>query len=221
MTGKKIKVTKTARYFMSVEPHTGIENVWFVCHGYAQLANYFLKKFEMIADEKTLIVAPEGLHRFYWNGFSGRVVASWMTKEDREDDIADYVNYLNVLYKEIVSQLNQNVRVNLLGFSQGTATVCRWIADKQVKADNLIIWAGGIPDDISQDGLVALSRLNTIVVVGDEDEFIKEEQINSQLKEMNEKGINAELLRFKGKHEIDKEMLIELSRKLSVEKKGL
>jgi hypothetical protein len=91
MVKKNIIVTKTARYFISGEPSESIEQVWFVCHGYAQLANYFIRNFEILNDGKNLIIAPEGLNRFYWKGFSDRVVASWMTKEDREDDIKDYL----------------------------------------------------------------------------------------------------------------------------------
>jgi hypothetical protein len=45
-----------------------------------------------------IIIAPEGLSRFYRKGFSGDVVASWMTKDDRLDDMEDYVRYLNDLH---------------------------------------------------------------------------------------------------------------------------
>ena len=40
------------------------------------------------------IIAPQGLHKFYLEGTSGRVGASWMTKENREDDIKNYLVYL-------------------------------------------------------------------------------------------------------------------------------
>ena len=42
--------------------------------------------------EGWLIVAVQGLHRFYTKG--GDVVASWMTREDRELAIADNVAYV-------------------------------------------------------------------------------------------------------------------------------
>src|SRR3989344_4462325 len=130
MQQKNIVIPKTARYFILNELSEKIEQVWFVCHGYAQLANYFINNFDELDKSKNLIIAPEGLHRFYWKGFSERVVASWMTKEDRESDIEDYVNYLNVVYDEVISSIkNKNVKINILGFSQGTATVCRWLAN--------------------------------------------------------------------------------------------
>src|SRR3954467_9897190 len=98
MKQRNITVSKTARYFVSGEMTESIEQLWFVCHGYAQLASSFLTWFDALDQQKHLVIAPEGLHRFYWKGFSDKVVASWMTKEDREADIADYVNFLNKVY---------------------------------------------------------------------------------------------------------------------------
>jgi len=214
MQQKNITVPKTARYFILGERSEQIEQVWIVCHGYAQLANYFLKNFEDLNDGKTLIIAPEGLHRFYWKGFSEKVVASWMTKEDRESDIADYVNYLNLVYKEVLSGLkNKNVKVNVLGFSQGTATVCRWLANNKVKADNLILWAGAFPDDTNfKTDKAVLDKLKTFVVVGDADEFIDEAGVEKHSSLLKENNIKFELIRFKGKHEIDNATLLDLQK---------
>ena len=216
MVQKNITIPKTARYFILGEASEQIEQVWFVCHGYAQLANYFLKNFEELNDGKTLVIAPEGLHRFYWQGFSKKVVASWMTKEDRENDIADYVNYLNVVYGKVLSGLkNKNVKVNVLGFSQGTATVCRWIADNKVKVENLILWAGAFPDDMNfKIDKVVLDKLKTYVVVGDADEFINEQEVEKHSNFLKENDIQYELIRFKGKHEIDKTTLLDLQKRL-------
>lgn len=216
MQQKNIQVLKTARYFILGEASEQIKQVWFVCHGYAQLANYFLKNFEALNDGKTLIIAPEGLHRFYWKGFSEKVVASWMTKEDRENDITDYVNYLNVVYSEVMETLkNKNVNVNVLGFSQGTATVCRWLANSKVEADNLILWAGAFPDDMNfKTDKMVLDKLKTYLVVGDADEFINEEGVEKHSNLLKENDIKFELIRFKGKHEIDKTTLLDLQKRL-------
>jgi len=46
-----------------------------------------------------------------------------MTREDRLHEIDDYVHYLDALHTKIVPQ---GATVTALGFSQGTATVCRW-----------------------------------------------------------------------------------------------
>ena len=121
MDQKNISINKTARYFTLGNPNEKIETIWFLCHGYGQLANYFLKNFEILNNGKNLLVAPEGLHRFYLNGFGGRVGASWMTREDRLNDIKDYIGFLDQLYLEIVNPFkSRNIKINVLGFSQGT-----------------------------------------------------------------------------------------------------
>jgi len=209
MEQKKIIVNKTARYFILGEVSEEVEQVWFVCHGYAQLANYFLRHFEVLKNSKTLIVAPEGLHRFYWEGFSGKVVASWMTKEDRDDDIKDYINYLDAVYSEIVSSLkNKRKKINVLGFSQGTATVCRWLSNGKSRADGLVLWAGGFPSDFNfESNKAMLDSLKISLVIGDKDEFISEEQAKEQVEFLEKKELKIEVVKFKGKHEIDQETL--------------
>jgi predicted esterase len=211
MQQKKIRVPKTARYFVLGEPTEEIITVWFVCHGYGQLANHFIRNFEILEAKHTLIVAPEGMHRFYWEKFSGKVVASWMTKEDREDDILDYVNYLDLLYSEVMSSLkNKKAKIIVLGFSQGAATVCRWIANKKSPVDQLILWAGSLPPDLHfPEELTKTMRIQ--FVAGDADEFIKEEQVNEYRQLFREKKLSIEIIRFQGKHEIHEPTLTALA----------
>lgn len=211
MQQKKISVPKTARYFVLGEPTADITTIWFVCHGYGQLANYFLRHFECLETKQTLVVAPEGLHRFYWEKFSGRVVASWMTKEDREDDITDYVNYLDLLYEEVLASMkNKKVKIVVLGFSQGTATVCRWIANGRSHVDELILWAGTVPGDVEfPDG--AVKQLKTYFVAGDADEFIKEDQVTECRDLLANKKLPVEIIRFEGKHELHEPTLVKLA----------
>lgn len=213
MIQQNISVTKTARYFILGEADDNIEQVWFVCHGYAQLANYFLKKFEFLNTGKNLIVAPEGLHRFYWQGFSGRVVASWMTKEDRVEDIKDYVNFLDQVASEVLKNLKKEVIVNVLGFSQGTATACRWLAQGKIKADYLILHSGVFPPDLNfaADKIIFNQLKECYFLMGDADEFTNLAQNEKHMKELEEKGIHFEKIIFKGKHEINSPALLQLS----------
>jgi predicted esterase len=214
MQQKKITIPKTARYFVLGEPTAAVTTVWFVCHGYGQLANYFIRNFEVLEAKHTLIVAPEGLHRFYWEKFSGRVVASWMTKEDREDDILDYVNYLDLVYAEVLASLkNKKVRIIVLGFSQGTATVCRWIATKKSPVDQLILWAGSLPADVHLE-VEAVKNFKIYLVAGNADEFIKEEQIKEYEQLLIEKKLPVEIIRFQGRHEIHEPTLTALAIRL-------
>ncbi|NNE70421.1 MAG: hypothetical protein HKN29_08675, partial [Rhodothermales bacterium] len=95
-TEHKIAVTRTARYLISGDPRKARET-WLLLHGYGQLADDFLKACRVLESPDRLLVVPEGLSRFYGKGFSERPGASWMTREAREDEIRDYVGYMDAL----------------------------------------------------------------------------------------------------------------------------
>lgn len=209
---KNIKIPKTARYHIMGEISEKIKSVWIVLHGYSQLAEEFIKYFRPLNNESTLVIAPEALNRFYVKGFSGKVGAAWMTKEERENEIADYVNYLDVVYDEVIKySLLENVKVTLLGFSQGAATSCRWMAKGRSKMDRLILWGGEIPNDIEPLAVKKIfSPIELTVVLGDKDEFISEEQLIKQTQKLDELKIHHTILSFKGRHEINAEVLRQL-----------
>ncbi|MFT5056084.1 MAG: putative esterase [Pseudoalteromonas distincta] len=118
----------------------------YVLHGYGQLAKFFIRKFKTLGDKYT-IIAPEGQHYFYLEGTSDRVGASWMTKENREQDIENYINYLDAIRAEI-SQEQEWEEVNILGFSQGVATAFRWLAERDIKPSKFLICSGLVPPDV-------------------------------------------------------------------------
>src|SRR2546422_10494469 len=43
-----LTVSRTARYFTLGDLSRGVEEVWFACHGYAQLAGRFLEKLRVL-----------------------------------------------------------------------------------------------------------------------------------------------------------------------------
>ena len=99
----RLVTTRRARYYTiggdGGEPQ--LDDVWVVLHGQGQRASVFLKYFESIAAPNRLIVAPEALNRHYIApGASGKaadaeVGTTWMTRMDRENEIADYVDFLD------------------------------------------------------------------------------------------------------------------------------
>jgi predicted esterase len=206
---KYIKTTKTSRYFILGASNKLIKNVLFVFHGYGQLAKEFVKHFELIADDQSLIVAPEAMNKFYVRGFTGKIGTTWMTKEDRETEINDYVNMIDNVYKEIseITDLTK-VRINVLGFSQGGHTAVRWLSEKQPPVNSLILWGSGMPRDTNC--ILNLTYWNSIkinLVVGNKDRFIREEKLNEELTFINEQKINCKLIKYNGSHLIDLENL--------------
>lgn len=199
-----ISVKRTARYFTLGELNEKTESIWIALHGYGFHAGYFIKKFEPIVDDETFVVAPEGLNRFYKEGFTGHVGATWMTKEDRINEIKDYVFYLNSLAAAFFEKVDRgSIKLNVLGFSQGAATMVRWLNDRQVEADNLIVWCSKIPDDFDYKNHMDLfSNSKNYLRLGNADPFMKWADPDKYLKIYEKHGLDFDFEWFDGKHEI-------------------
>ena len=139
MDERHLRVLRTARYHVLGDVAKA-RSVWIVIHGYGQLARFFLNAFEEHCDDR-LIVAPEGLSRFYTDASHQRVGATWMTREDRDHEIQDHVAYLEALC-DLVRKETGDVPLHTLGFSQGVATVVRWMMHGKTKPRNVILWGG-------------------------------------------------------------------------------
>jgi predicted esterase len=198
------------------EPGPFTLQVWFVCHGYGFLAGDFLKNFEALDEKQHLVVAPEGLHRFYLYGTGGKVGASWMTKEDRLNDINDYIHYLDDTYAEIMKNLDINkVKVTALGFSQGTATVSRWVLTGSSPVHRLVLWGGDFPPDIDWDTAASrLKHLQVQLVFGTEDPYLKNTAMEKLSEQLKRYGVNFQIKTFSGGHEINRGILASLAREI-------
>lgn len=205
-----LEVKRQSRYY-TIGNTVNPKEVWFVLHGYGYLANYFIKKFEGLDNGERLFVAPEGAHRFYLTGTRGRVGASWMTKENRLQDIIEYTSFLDALYTEILASLPKETKVNVLGFSQGAATASRWVCAGNSIVDNLVLWAGVFPPDLNFEvDKSILDNYGVFLAVGNADEYISEDRLKEHLSVLDGEELKYEVLRFKGKHEVTQQPLEEL-----------
>lgn len=168
----------------------------YVLHGYGQLARFFIRKFAGI--KNVTIVAPEGMHRFYIEGTSGRVGASWMTKEARELDIKDNLNWLNALHQSITSEQRYE-KVILLGFSQGGATAARWQNSKPDLFHALILWACVFPPDLESPSYDAGD--NSFFVIGEDDQYYNGTAMQNAISDYKKIGFETRI--FEGGHDID------------------
>jgi len=209
---KHIQTTKTARYYTLGNPSKSIKKVWFIFHGHGQLASEFLKDFEIITDDKTLIVAPEAMNKFYVRGFSGKIGTTWMTKQDRENEINDYVNMIEGIYQEISETVDLNkVKINILAFSQGGHTASRWLAQKQHSVTKLILWGSGLPRDIIYKSNISYwNRINIKLAIGRSDNFITKERLDEELDFLDSNDLVYELITYDGGHSIDVKTLMNL-----------
>jgi predicted esterase len=202
-------VPRTARYFTLGSSGTHLRQVWFVYHGYGELAQEFLEHFELLDDGQRLVIAPEGLSRFYTDHDGGTVGASWMTREDRLAEIADYVSYLDSLYTHVFKRVDRaSVTVYVLGFSQGAHTATRWISHGNAIADRLILWGQTLPTDLDLE--VAWAKLEDsrlTLVVGTRDELVPAAKVEESEERLLEHEIPYETIKYNGGHRLDKRVL--------------
>jgi predicted esterase len=211
-----LPVYRTARYALLGDPSGPIDEVWLACHGYGQLAPFFLRPFRAVESPRRLIVAPEGLSRFYLENDAGahhRVGASWMTRAMREAEIDDYVRFLDAVYADVLTRAGTvRARLTAFGFSQGGATVTRWLAHSPMlgrpPAERLILWGSALPHDLdlgTHAGWLKQARLT--LVTGDGDEYATPERIAAQTQALDEHGIACEAVGFRGGHRVDEDTL--------------
>lgn len=243
MKERHIRVARTARYYTlgSAGPH--VREIWIVCHGIRQLARRFLPRFAELDDGTRLIVAPEGLSRSYLHGPESRpdkpipIGATWMTREDRENEITDYVEFLDAVLDEVTEgsdggsgetagqepgqeagqgsdreSREEHAPLTVLGFSQGAHTVCRWLAAGDIPVARIILWGAYLPEDFDlARGPERLRSAELILVHGLLDHFISEEAHVAQEVRLEELGIPFKTITHAGGHELDQAVLREIA----------
>ena len=185
------------------------------CHGYGQLAADFAAPLETLESQDRLILVPEALNRFYLDpvnrpAAARRVGATWMTREDRQTDIDDGVAYLDTVHAEVVRE--GAPRTVALGFSQGAATVCRWVVHGRTRVSHLVLWGAGFPHDL--DWSIARRRLREVpmlLVAGVDDPHMNGLAIERQCALADEYGLSLEVRRFDGAHHLSRPVLADVA----------
>ena len=154
------------------------ERIWIVFHGYGQLSEFFIRKFDQLDAKRNFIIAPQGLSKYYLEGVYGRVGASWMTKEDRLTEIENQYRYIDA----VLNQFDLGGKELIyFGFSQGTATMGRYAAHAKTPFSKMIIWAGTFPPDTAPKDWEFLNGSEEIhYYTSREDIYFKEEMIANQ-----------------------------------------
>ncbi|MGB0871224.1 MAG: alpha/beta hydrolase [Flavobacteriales bacterium] len=203
----KFQVLKTAEVTSLGELTPQTKKILFVTHGHGQLVEFFSKKLECIKHPDLFIICPEALNRFYLKGFRGRVGATWMTTQYREDDIKDNHLYLNSLLNHCKS-ICPKAEIHLLGFSQGAQTISRWAFFEKINYKSICLWGGRQAHDV--DWKVYSNKSSSIpfeLRMGDEDEFYGESKINDWLRMWREQNVAFNFELYKGKHRLEEEAM--------------
>lgn len=207
---QKLKIERTAHVYSMGVDSKDADQIWLIFHGYGQLASRIIRKFDDFSHKNIHVVAPEGFSKFYFKRNPLVLGASWMTKMHREDEIQDYLHYITTVYKSL--HLREDQTFNVLGFSQGSSTMMRWLNHARPKVSKLINWAGEFPKDVD------LSELTDYIAnipikyycVGDQDQFVNADRIKELKSKIADLGTAFPIREFVGKHEIDRKLLAEI-----------
>jgi predicted esterase len=211
---RSIAVRRTARYFEAGGVPDETDELWYVLHGYGELARDVAERLAFLASPARRLVVPEALSRFYLQGTTGAVGASWMTREERECEIDDYVAYLDELHVRQVAEVagsDTELRVTLIGFSQGCATACRWVTLGDLHAHRLVLWGGAVPPDVDLEG-DRDAFLHLSYVVGERDPYVTAARLAEEGARIQAQGLEFRCTTFPGGHRLDDDVLRELAR---------
>jgi predicted esterase len=168
-------------------------------HGYAEGAEAQLERMRGIpgADE-WLLVSVQGLHRFYHRR-ANEVVASWMTRQDRELAIADNVAYVLDVLEAVARDWASAGPLVFAGFSQGVATSLRAAAAAPHAVGGVIAVGGDVPPEIDRQSLGRVSRV--LVCRGARDEWYTTAKFDADIGRLRAAGAMVTPLAFDGGHE--------------------
>jgi predicted esterase len=187
------------------------KNVWIVFHGIGFLSRYFIKNFNELPKEENYIIAPQAPSKYYLNRDYRHVGASWLTKENTVLETTNVLNYMDNLFA--VENIPEDCQLIVLGFSQGVSIAARWAAKSKINLDQLILYAGGIPEELTPNdfNFLRFSDAKVKLVMGNKDEYITETRLKKEKEKMeNLFSGKGQLIAFEGGHEIKKELLMNL-----------
>jgi predicted esterase len=192
---RTVRTSTHGRYLMAIPELSRATLVGF--HGYKENAAMQMDVLRRISGDRPVgLISIQGLHRFYSRG--GDVVASWMTKEDREHAIADNVDYVSNVLTAVAVEFGITRPLIYVGFSQGVAMAFRAAALVQRSCDALIVLAGDVPPDVVP---LAASLPAVFYGRGDSDDLYPAAQAAKDLALLRAAGVQVREQTFAGGHE--------------------
>ncbi|PYR68549.1 MAG: phospholipase [Acidobacteria bacterium] len=166
-------------------------------HGYAEAASDHMEALQTIPGaDQWLLVSVQALHPFYTR--KDRVVASWMTRDDRELAIGDNVDYVGRVLARVRADYPASPTLVFSGFSQGGAMAYR--AAVNYPANGLIVLAADVPPDIvERRGAVPLPAM--LLGRGTRDDWYTEEKLAGDRAALARLDARVEVCVFDGGHE--------------------
>jgi predicted esterase len=171
-------------------------------HGYMETAALQMERLTAIPGAaKWTLVAIEGLNRFY-RGRTETVVASWMTREDREVAIADNLAYVAAALEEVPH--DPSARIVYAGFSQGAAMAFRAGVLGRGLASGIIAVGGDVPPELLRERSMRFPPV--LLARGLRDEWLTAARFEDDVAALTACGASVRALRYDGAHEWNAEV---------------
>ena len=185
------------RYLVDAPDGAGPFPVLLGFHGYGESADVHLAQLARLdPHHRWLRVSVQGLHRFYTKG--DRVVASWMTREDRREAIADNLAYAAAVRQAVARDDRAGAVAVVVGFSQGAAQAYRTAADAGRSCHGVIALGGDVPPDVA----TAAATLPPVLIGrGVRDEWYSAAKLGADVATLEGQGVAVTVCEFDGGHE--------------------
>ncbi|HEX5107739.1 MAG TPA: hypothetical protein VFV95_04800 [Vicinamibacterales bacterium] len=197
---RTIEARVHGRYLVRVPRSPGPWPALYSFHGYGEDAVTNLTAVERIPGvDDWLLVAVQALHPFYAK--NERIVASWMTRQDRELAIADNVRYVRTVVDAVEREYQVSSSIVFAGFSQGVAMAYR--AAAHIPAAAVIALAGDVPPDIASapDKPDRSVLPHVLIGRGTADAWYPKEKMDADAARLLELASRVETCVFTGGHE--------------------
>ena len=174
-------------------------------HGYAEDAEAQLERLRAIPESaRWLSVSILALHRFYERR-TDRVVASWMTRQDRELAIGDNVAYVAACVDAVAAEWPTLPAVVFAGFSQGAAMAFRAGVHATRPVAGVIAVGGDVPPELTPG---ALERLPAVLIArGTSDAWYTKDKFAADERRLRDSSASVRALEFNGGHEWSGEVI--------------
>ena len=205
MIERAIATGTHGRYLIEPPAVSGPPPVLVGFHGYGEGADAQLERMRRIPGaDRWLLVSIQGLHRFYQRR-ANEVVASWMTRQDRELAIGDNLVYVAAVMDAVDREYPDAPRLILTGFSQGVAMMFRAAAASSRAVDGVIAVGGDVPPELDP---AALARVHQALVChGSRDEWYTQTIFERDILRLRDANVAARPLEFDGGHEWSDEVV--------------
>ena len=210
MIERTIAVGTHGRYLIEPPPaSSGPAPVLVGFHGYGEGADAQLERMRRTPGaDRWLLVSIQGLHRFYQRR-TNDVVASWMTRQDRELAMDDNLAYVAAVLDAVDRDFPGAPRLVLTGFSQGVATAFRAAAASSRQVDGVIVVGGDVPPELET---AAVSRVrHAMVCHGRQDEWYTQAMFERDLSRLREANVDVQPVEFDGGHQWSDEVVLAAS----------